>query len=91
MLGSLPTLPCVLGVGLTVLSKFANTSTLQADEVAQEAVNDTIDAIAEIPSNWLGVVVKGVGPTPYPAELSWSPLLSSASCCGALAVQALAK
>jgi len=47
----------VLGVGLTVLSKFANTSTLQSDIVAQEAVNDTIDAIAEIPSNWLGVVV----------------------------------
>jgi hypothetical protein len=43
----------LLGVGLVVLSKFeASTS-----GKAATAVNKTIDAISEVPNNWLIVVV----------------------------------
>lgn len=45
----------VLGVGLLVLDKFANTDGI--GQTAGKAVNDTISAIADIPTTWLGLVV----------------------------------
>jgi len=45
----------VLGVGLLVLGKFANTAGIGAD--ASTALNNTVDAVAEIPSTWLGLIV----------------------------------
>jgi hypothetical protein len=45
----------VLGVGLLVLGKFANTAGIGAD--ASTALNNTVTAVAEIPSTWLGLIV----------------------------------
>lgn len=45
----------ILGVGLLVLDKFQSTTGLSDNAVS--ALNNTQNAIAEIPSNWLIVVV----------------------------------
>ena len=45
----------ILGVGLLVLDKFQSTTGLSTNAVT--ALNNTQNAIAEIPNNWLIVVV----------------------------------
>lgn len=45
----------IVGVGLLVLDKFSGAVT--AGSAAANATQETITAIAEIPSTWLGLVV----------------------------------
>lgn len=45
----------ILGVGLLVLDKFGQSVT--AGSAAANATTDTIAALAEIPTTWLGLVV----------------------------------
>lgn len=45
----------ILGVGVLVLDKFAATSGLTTN--AQNAINDTVNAITPIASTWLGLIV----------------------------------
>ena len=45
----------ILGVGILVLDKFAATSGLTTNAV--QAINDTSNAIATIPSTWLSLIV----------------------------------
>lgn len=46
---------CVLGVGIIVLDKFMGTTGIS--QVAIDAINKTIQAIADIPNLWLGLLV----------------------------------
>ena len=45
----------ILGIGVLVLGKFGTTSGITAD--ASTAVNDTIDALTPIASDWLPLIV----------------------------------
>ena len=45
----------ILGVGIIVLDKFSASSGI--GKVAQESLNDTKDAIAEISTSWLPLIV----------------------------------
>jgi hypothetical protein len=45
----------LVGVGILTLDKFAGTSGITAD--ASTALNDSRDALAEIPSTWLVLLV----------------------------------
>jgi type II secretory pathway component PulF len=46
----------LLGVGLIVLGKFEPSATASSSK-AGTAINKTIDAISELPNNWLLVIV----------------------------------
>lgn len=45
----------VLGVGILVLDKFMGTTGLS--QTAVDAINSTIQSIADIPTTWLGLIV----------------------------------
>lgn len=45
----------ILGVGILVLDKFAATTGLTSNAV--DAINDTVNAIKEIPTTWLSLIV----------------------------------
>ena len=45
----------ILGVGIIVLDKFSQSTGIGA--VAEESLNDTKDAIAEISTSWLPLIV----------------------------------
>jgi hypothetical protein len=45
----------IIGVGILVLDKFAGTAGVTGD--ASQALNDTRDAIADISSDWLPLIV----------------------------------
>ena len=45
----------LLGLGLTVLAKMEASSGITG--TASDAINDSITAIADIPSTWLGIIV----------------------------------
>jgi len=45
----------ILGVGVLMLGKFAETSGITSD--ASTAINDTIDAITPIATDWLPIIV----------------------------------
>ena len=45
----------ILGVGIIVLDKFSASSGI--GKVAQESLNDTKDALAEISTSWLPLIV----------------------------------
>lgn len=53
----------VFAFGLVVLAKLADNASIQSSPDAWSAINNTIDATAEIPNNWMtiiAVVVAGV-------------------------------
>ena len=46
----------VFALTLVILSKFGDNTTVSANADADLAINNTIDAVAEIPNNWLGIL-----------------------------------
>lgn len=46
----------VFALGLVVLGKFRDNASIAGSGAAEEAINSTISATAEIPNNWLLIV-----------------------------------
>lgn len=46
----------IFALALVILTKFGENTSIKANGDAGTAVNNTIDAVAEIPTNWLGIV-----------------------------------
>jgi len=46
----------MFALSIVILTKFQDTDTVQSNAKANAAIAATIDATAEIPTNWLGII-----------------------------------